>query len=93
MALILIIIIFKIYLLTNIITIPMRNKRTSTFPASMFRVHECACVIKFHLGKWRPIRDPIFVVAETFIVSADIISILVDQNFTINVTGMVLESL
>ena len=64
MALI-IIIIFKIYLLTNIITIPMRNKRTSTFSASTFRVHECACVIKFHLGKWRPIRDPIFVVAET----------------------------
>ena len=32
---------------------------------SMFRVHECACVLKFHLGKWRPIRDQIFVVVET----------------------------
>ena len=38
---------------------------TSTFSATMFRVHECACVIKFLLGKWRPIRDQIFVVIET----------------------------
>ena len=29
-----------------------------------FHVHECTCVIKFHLGKWRPIRDQIFVVVE-----------------------------
>ena len=29
----------------------------------------------------------------SFIVSVDIISIHVDQNFTINATGMVLESL
>ena len=38
---------------------------TSTFSASMFRVHECECIIKFYLGKWRPIRDQIFVVVET----------------------------
>ena len=31
----------------------------------MFRVHDCACVIKFLLRKWRPIRDQIFVVVET----------------------------
>ena len=30
---------------------------TFTFLASMFRVHDCACVIKFLLRKWRPIRD------------------------------------
>ena len=29
------------------------------------RVHKCACVSKFLLGKWRPIRDQIFVVVET----------------------------
>ena len=66
-------------------------------PTSSFRVYRYACVIKFHLGKWRLIRDQIFVVVETasFIVSEDIISILVDQNFTINATGilMVLEPL
>ena len=33
------------------------NSNTSTFSASMFRLYNCACVIKFHLGKWRPIRD------------------------------------
>ena len=33
---------------------------TST-STSMFRVHECACIIKFLLGIWRPIRDEIFV--------------------------------
>ena len=58
------------YLLTN-------PTSTSTFSAN-----KCACVIKFLLGKWRPIRDQIFVVVETvfFIVSVDITSILVDQN-------------
>ena len=49
------------YLLTNVITVPS----TSTFSAYMFRVYKCACVIKFHLGRWRPIRDQIFVVVET----------------------------
>ena len=61
MALILIIIIFiiiRMYLLTNVNTIPSTS-------ASMFRVYKCTCVIKFHLGKWRPIRDQIFVVVET----------------------------
>ena len=91
-ALILIIIIFVFaHKLTNVITMP----NTSTFSASMLRVYKCACVIKFHLGKWRPIPDQIFVVVETvlnssFIVSEDIVSILYDQN--INATGMVLES-
>ena len=28
-------------------------------------VYKCACVIKFHLEKWRPIPDQIFVVVET----------------------------
>ena len=74
MALLLIIIIFiiiKMYLLTNVITMFMQcyhyvyATSTSTFSASMFRVHECACVIKFLLGRWRPIRDQIFVVVET----------------------------
>ena len=32
---------------------------------SMLRVYKCACVIKFHLGKWRPIPDQISVVVET----------------------------
>ena len=44
-------------------------------------------------GNGRPIRDQIFVVVETFIVSEDIILIHIDQNFTMNATGMVLESL
>ena len=72
------------YLLTNIID--SNATSTSTFSASRFRVHECACVIKFHLEKWRLIQDQIFVVV-------DIISILVDQNFTIKATGIVVESL
>ena len=42
------------YLLTNIITIPMQQALPPF--QLLFRVHECACVIKFHLGKWRPIR-------------------------------------
>ena len=37
--------------------------RTGT--VSMFQVYKCACVIKFHLGKWRLIRDEIFGVVET----------------------------
>ena len=41
------------------------NATSTTFLASMFPVHECACVIKFLLGKWHPIRDQIFVVVET----------------------------
>ena len=38
---------------------------TSTFSASMFREYKCACVNKFHLLKWHPIPDQIFVVVET----------------------------
>ena len=54
MALIFIIfIIIRMYLLTNVITMLM-NKHFH-LSASMFRVHDCACVIKFYLGKWRPI--------------------------------------
>ena len=41
------------YLLTNVIQLP-RSECTN-----------CACVIKFHLEKWCPIRDEIFVVVET----------------------------
>ena len=51
------------YLLTN--AYDSIAASTSTFSASMFRVHECACVIKFHLGKWCSIRDQIFLVIET----------------------------
>ena len=44
-----------------------------------------------HLGKWRPIRDQIFAVVETVFFEY-IISVIVDQNFTMNAIGMVLES-
>ena len=50
------------YLVTNFITI---YANATSISASMCRVNECGCVIKFHLGKWRPIRDQIFVVVET----------------------------
>ena len=49
------------YLLTNVLMISMQQ----ALPASMFGVHECACVSKFHFGKWRPIPDQIFAVVET----------------------------
>ena len=52
MALILIIIfiIIRMYLLTNVITMLMATS-TFSFSASMFRVHKCACVIKFHVAR------------------------------------------
>ena len=37
------------YLLTNVITMLMATT-TFSFSASMFRVHKCACVIKFHVA-------------------------------------------
>ena len=50
MALILIIIIFIImYLLTDVTTMLMATS-TFSFSASMFRVHKCACIIKFHVA-------------------------------------------
>ena len=49
------------YLLTNVITIPMQQ----ALPPFQLQCSKCACVIKFHLGKWRPIGDQTFVVVET----------------------------
>ena len=38
------------YLLTNVITMLIATS-TFSFSASMFRVHTCACVIKFHVAR------------------------------------------
>ena len=57
------------YLLTNVITNYAYDSNatstSTTFSASMFRVHECTCIIKFLLGKWHQTLNQIFVVVET----------------------------
>ena len=89
------------YLLTNIINMLISNI-TSTFlsqsdlsgPSDAKNTNTHAQFNSMwldYLSKWRLIRDQISLYF--FIVSADIISILVDQNFTMNATGMMLESL
>ena len=70
------------------------------FSASMFWGYKCACAIKFHVaqldeytyenGVQFEIKSLKLVGLSFFIVSEDIISILLDQNFA---TGMVLESM
>ena len=60
--------------------------------------HKCACAIQFHVARIRngvqfEIKSLQSFRLSFFIVPADIISVLVDKTFTMNVTGMVLESL
>ena len=65
-ALILIIIIFIISICSQTHKCYYNAKHFHLFSFHVnLRVYKCACVIKFHLGKWRPIPDQIFVVVET----------------------------
>ena len=56
------------YLLTNVITMLMATS-TFSFSASMFRVHKCACIIKFHVAEYTYENgvqfEQIFAVVET----------------------------
>ena len=97
MVFILIIIIFiitRMYLLTNFITMLMIP--TSTFPfqvpcsedtiahAQLNFTYENG--VQFEIKSWQSFR------LSSFILSADIVSVIVDQNFTMNAIGTALES-
>ena len=65
-ALILIIIIFIISICSQTHKCYYNAKHFHLFSFHVnLRVYKCACVIKFHLGKWHPIRDQISAVLET----------------------------
>ena len=64
---IIILIVIRMYLLINVITmlmIPMQQA-LPPFQLPCSEYTNCACVIKFHLGKCCPIGDQIFLVVET----------------------------
>ena len=93
MVLILIIImliILRMYLLTNVITMlvaPFSSEGTNAHAQLIPRGYTNKNGVQFEIKSLPLLR------LSSFMVSEDIISILVDQNFTMNAMGMVLESL
>ena len=74
------------YFLTNVITMLIATS-TFFFSASTWLEYTYENGVQFEIKSLQSLR------LSSFIVSKDIISVIVDQNFTMNMIGIVLESM